>query len=242
MTQPPAPLTKYTPESHKTVLAGFPSSWRAFLGTEIMDLLEVPLGTILKKPFYPDRSEIFKAFQKTPPNEVKVVLLGQDPYHGPGQAHGLSFSVPAPAAIPPSLRNIYKELSDDLGNNLLPHSGDLSAWAAQGVLLLNAVLSVAPGEAGSHQKSGWQDFTDGVIKRLNQDLDHLVFILWGNYAQKKRPLIDPTKHLVITSVHPSPLAAHRGFFGSRPFSKTNHYLASKGKTPINWMVGQEAKK
>ncbi len=213
----------------------FPESWKALLGSQVLGLLEPPLRDLLESDFYPALTEIFLAFHKTPPTQVKVVLLGQDPYHGPGQAHGLAFSVPDQVALPPSLRNIFKELIQDLGSPHTPTSGDLTPWAEQGVLLLNTVLSVAPGEPGSHQGKGWQTFTDGVIQKISEHLDHVVFILWGAYAQKKIPLIDVTKHCVLTSVHPSPLAAHRGFFGSRPFSKTNAYLVSMGKAPIDWL-------
>ncbi len=183
-------------------------------------------------PVYPPGGLIFKAFQHTPLARVKVVLLGQDPYHGPGQAHGLSFSVPDGVAKPPSLRNIFKELGDDIGPP--PTSGNLEHWADQGVLLLNATLTVAAGQAGAHQRQGWETFTDAVIRKVSDERPHVVFILWGAYAQKKTALIDPQKHLVIKSVHPSPLSAHNGFFGSRPFSQTNAWLEAHGESPIAW--------
>lgn len=185
------------------------------------------------KKIYPPASMIFRAFDYTPFNDVKVIIIGQDPYHGPHQANGLSFSVREGIALPPSLQNIYKELQDDL-NAPFPSSGNLEHWAKQGVLMLNATLTVAAGNAGSHQGKGWETFTDAAIAQLSQQKDHLVFILWGAYAQKKGAQIDRNRHFVINSPHPSPFSADRGFFGSRPFSKTNEYLISKGKTPIRW--------
>jgi uracil-DNA glycosylase len=182
---------------------------------------------------YPPGHLIFNAFNTTPFHAVKVVILGQDPYHGPGQAHGLCFSVPEGVEKPPSLVNIFKELNSDLGIKV-PDHGNLSKWAEQGVLLLNATLTVRANQAGSHQKKGWEVFTDKVIELLAKELDSLVFILWGNYAQAKAIMIDSGKHLVLKAVHPSPLSASRGFFGSRPFSQTNSFLISKGKTPIDW--------
>ena len=182
---------------------------------------------------YPPGKLIFNAFNTTPFDKVKVVILGQDPYHGPGQAHGLCFSVPDGVKFPPSLRNIYKELSNDIGINI-PKSGNLTKWAEQGVLLINATLTVRQAQAGSHQKKGWEIFTDAVIKAVSDRKENVVFILWGNYAQSKEKLIDSSKHFIIKSVHPSPLSASRGFFGSKPFSKTNNYLQSKGLEPINW--------
>jgi len=182
---------------------------------------------------YPKGSLIFNAFDKTPFDRVKVVILGQDPYHEPGQAHGLCFSVNEGIALPPSLQNIYKELEDDLG--IPPKtSGNLEHWAEQGVLLLNATLTVRAHQAGSHQHRGWEEFTDAVIHRVAEEKEHTVFILWGSYAQKKGEFIDPLKHRILKSAHPSPLSAYRGFFGSKPFSKTNHYLVQTGQTPINW--------
>lgn len=185
------------------------------------------------KRIYPLGGQIFRAFDLTPFEQVKVVILGQDPYHGPGQAHGLSFSVGPGVAPPPSLQNIYKELAGDLGI-AHPGHGNLESWARQGVLLLNSCLTVEDGRAGSHQGKGWERFTDAVIAALNQEHKGLAFILWGRKAQDKGASIDRDRHLVITSVHPSPLSAHNGFFGSRPFSRTNDYLAAQGKSPIDW--------
>lgn len=187
----------------------------------------------LGKVIYPAGKNIFRAFELTPFDRVKVVILGQDPYHGEGQAHGLSFSVPEGVPFPPSLRNIFQELKSDLGTDP-PLQGDLSSWAEQGVLLLNATLTVEKGRAGSHAQIGWQQFTDQVIHQISQLRENCVFILWGNYAKQKIKLIDQEKHLVISSAHPSPLSAHNGFFGSAPFRKTNNYLISVGKSPINW--------
>jgi uracil-DNA glycosylase len=185
------------------------------------------------KTIYPKPDALFKALNATPLDAVEVVILGQDPYHGPGQAHGLSFSVPAGTALPPSLRNIFKELAADLGVKP-PPSGYLGGWAEQGVLLLNAVLTVEGGAAGSHAGRGWERFTDKILAVLSREKTGLVFVLWGSYAQKKRALIDESKHLVLTSAHPSPLSAHRGFFGSRPFSQINAYLKATGQRPIDW--------
>ena len=185
------------------------------------------------KRIYPPGGQIFRAFDLTPFEQVKVVILGQDPYHGPGQAHGLSFSVGPGVAPPPSLQNIYKELAGDLGI-AHPGHGNLESWARQGVLLLNSCLTVEDGRAGSHQGKGWERFTDAVIAALNQEHEGLAFILWGRKAKDKGASIDRDRHLVITSVHPSPLSAHNGFFGSRPFSRTNDYLAAQGKSPIDW--------
>lgn len=182
---------------------------------------------------YPPAGKIFAAFDACPFNDVKVVIIGQDPYHGPGQANGLCFSVEPDVAIPRSLINIFKEIQNDLGCPI-PANGDLSRWAKQGVLLLNATLTVRAHEAGSHQGKGWEQLTDAAIKELNAQRDGLVFILWGAYAGKKAELIDRTRHLILTSVHPSPLSASRGFFGNRHFSRANKYLISQGKTPIEW--------
>ena len=184
---------------------------------------------------YPPMKDLFAAFWKTPFNNVKVVILGQDPYHTPGCAHGLSFSVPRGIKVPPSLKNIYRELNEDL-NTPIPSHGDLSSWATQGVLLLNTVLTVQERRAGSHQGQGWERFTDRVIKELNDRREHLVFVLWGKKAQAKRSMLNESKHLVIASPHPSPYSADRGFFGSRPFSKTNAYLSTHGVNPIDWML------
>lgn len=185
------------------------------------------------KTIYPPAAKIFAAFDATPFDDVKVVILGQDPYHGPGQANGLSFSVNDGIKFPPSLQNIYKELEDDLGI-AAPSSGDLTKWASQGVLMLNATLTVEAAKAGSHQKKGWENFTDAVIDHINREMENVVFILWGSYAQKKGAKIDRNKHYVIESAHPSPLSVYRGFWGSKPFSKTNEFLRSKNITPINW--------
>lgn len=183
---------------------------------------------------YPPGPQIFAALDKTPFDEVKVVLLGQDPYHGAGQAHGLCFSVNDGISFPPSLLNIFKELKDDCGCEI-PKSGNLSKWADQGVLLLNATLTVRANEAGSHQNKGWETFTDHIIQTISAQKEQVVFMLWGRYAQGKIPLIDASKHLVLAAAHPSPLA--RGaFFGSKHFSKCNAYLQANGKTPINWQL------
>lgn len=186
-----------------------------------------------KRVVYPPGGRIFAAFDLTPWEAVRVVILGQDPYHGPGQANGLCFSVGEGVPLPPSLRNIYQELSDDLGV-AAPASGDLSGWARQGVLLLNATLTVRAHEAGSHQKQGWEPFTDEVVRQLNRHPRRLVFILWGSYARKKAEVIDRQRHYLIESPHPSPLSAHRGFFGSRPFSKVNAKLREWGEGEIVW--------
>ncbi|MDO5035512.1 MAG: uracil-DNA glycosylase [Porphyromonas sp.] len=186
---------------------------------------------------YPPGSLIFNAFNLTPFEDVKVVIIGQDPYHGDGQAMGLSFSVPANCPIPPSLRNIYKELSSDL-QLPPPPTGDLTSWAHQGVLLLNATLTVQAHQAKSHHYIGWERFTDRVIQLLSDKHDHLVFILWGSDAQRKERLIDQQKHYILKAPHPSPLSAHKGFFGTQPFSKTNMYLVQKGIRPIQWVEGQ----
>ena len=182
---------------------------------------------------YPPGRYIFNAFDQCPFDCVKVVIIGQDPYHEPGQAQGLCFSVPEGVQIPPSLVNIYKEIHDDLGADI-PQSGDLTRWARQGVLLLNATLTVREHQAGSHQRRGWEQFTDAVIATLSRERTGLVFLLWGSYAQSKRALIDTQRHLVLQSPHPSPLSAHRGFFGNHHFSQTNAWLTEHGQTPIQW--------
>ena len=184
---------------------------------------------------YPEESLIFNAFKLTPLNKVNVVILGQDPYHGPDQAHGLSFSVPKDIKPPPSLKNIYKELQNDL-NISPPDHGNLEKWAKQGVLLLNSVLTVSAGQPASHQKIGWQSFTDAVIKRLSLHRDHLVFLLWGKFAQGKAELIDSNKHLILKAAHPSPFSATYGFFGCKHFSKANQYLKSNGSEEIDWNI------
>jgi len=189
-------------------------------------------GTIV----YPKHSDVFNAFNLTPFNEVKVVILGQDPYHGVNQAHGLSFSVQKGVAIPPSLRNIYKELQTDIPEFNMPSHGDLSSWAKQGVLLLNSTLTVRSNQPGSHQKMGWEQFTDQAIRALSEQREGLVFMLWGRHAQAKASLIDTKKHLVLTAAHPSPFSAYAGFFGCTHFSKANAYLLSKGEKPIDWQL------
>ena len=182
---------------------------------------------------YPPGKLIFNAFNLCPFDKVKVVIIGQDPYHGPGQAHGLCFSVNDGIDFPPSLRNIFKEIQTDLGTPV-PASGDLTRWANQGVLLLNATLTVRAHQAGSHQRRGWEEFTDAAIRTRAEQREHLVFILWGAYAQKKGSFIDRNKHLVLASAHPSPLSAYNGFFGNRHFSRANEYLSQYGKEPIDW--------
>jgi len=213
-------------------------SWKERLASEFEKNYFRTLTDFVRQEYaaqkiYPKGSQIFNAFDKTPFDRVKVVILGQDPYHESGQAHGLCFSVNDGIALPPSLQNIYKELEDDLG---IPQrtSGNLEHWAEQGVLLLNATLTVRAHQAGSHQQRGWEEFTDAVIHHIAEEKEHVVFILWGSYAQKKGEFIDPFKHLVLKSAHPSPLSAYRGFFGSKPFSKTNQYLIQTGQTPIDW--------
>lgn len=187
------------------------------------------------KTIYPAKENIFQALKLTDYDQVKVVILGQDPYHEPGQAQGLSFSVPKGVLLPPSLRNIYQELQADL-NIPKSTSGDLTPWAKQGVLLLNTVLTVEKGKAYSHKGKGWEIFTDRMMTLLNERTDPIIFILWGKGAQEKEKMIDTKKHFILKSVHPSPLSAYRGFFGSKPFSKTNEILKSLGKTPINWKI------
>ncbi|MBK7850882.1 MAG: uracil-DNA glycosylase [Bacteroidetes bacterium] len=182
---------------------------------------------------FPPGTKIFSAFEHTPFNKVKVVILGQDPYHGPGQAHGLSFSVPQGVGLPPSLLNIFKELKNDLGIPI-PKTGNLEKWADQGVLLLNATLTVRESQPGSHQNKGWELFTDSVIREISATRTGVVFILWGNYAKAKEVLIDTTKHFILKSPHPSPFSADRGFFGSKPFSRTNEILKREGQKEIDW--------
>lgn len=206
--------------------APYMSGLRAFLEAEKRD----------GKVIYPPGGEIFNALNTTPLSRVKVVILGQDPYHGPGQAHGLCFSVRRGVTPPPSLLNIFRELQDDVGI-ARPHHGELTHWAEQGVLLLNSVLTVEAGQPGSHQGRGWETFTDAAIRVLNERREHLVFLLWGSYAQRKGRIIDPGRHLVLKSVHPSPLSANRGgWFGHHHFSKTNQYLQDHGQSPIDWSL------
>lgn len=185
---------------------------------------------------YPPVADVFNAFKATEFDQVKVVVLGQDPYHGAGQAHGLAFSVRPDIVIPRSLVNIYKELADDIAGFHIPNHGYLQSWADQGVLLLNTVLTVRAGQAHSHATFGWEQFTDRAIAQLNHHREHIVFLLWGSHAQKKGAFIDRNRHLVLAAPHPSPLSAHRGFFGCKHFSRTNHYLQEHGITPINWQV------
>jgi len=209
-----------------------------FLLSPKMDALKTFLIEEKKadKVIYPPNHLIFNALNTTPLNRVKVVIIGQDPYHGPNQAHGLSFSVQKGVALPPSLRNIFHELHNDLGVKI-PKHGDLTHWAEQGVLLLNAVLTVEAAQPTSHQKRGWEEFTDHVIDVLNEQREHIVFILWGAYAQRKGQRIDQNKHLVLKAAHPSPLSANRGgFFGCKVFSKTNNYLKQHGIEPIDWQL------
>ncbi len=187
------------------------------------------------KAIFPPGALIFNALNSTPLDKVRVVIIGQDPYHGPGQAHGLSFSVPPGVRTPPSLRNIFKEINRDLGLPI-PKHGCLQSWAEQGVLLLNAVLTVEQGLAGSHARRGWERFTSRVIELVNERCEHCVFLLWGSYAQRKGEQIDRTRHCVLTSVHPSPLSAHRGFIGNGHFSAANDYLVSNGLAPIDWSL------
>ena len=213
------------------------SSWKALLQKEFDQPYFEEVATFVRGAYqtggvYPPPGQLFRAFELCPVHQVKVVILGQDPYHGPGQAHGLSFSVPEGVRLPPSLRNIAKELASDTSETLV--SGDLTSWAEQGVLLLNAVLTVEAGKPASHQGRGWETFTDAVIQALSASQEHLVFILWGKYAQQKAELIDSARHLVLSSPHPSPFSAERGFFGSKPFSQANAYLARHGKAPIRW--------
>ncbi|MBB1271909.1 uracil-DNA glycosylase [Psychromonas sp. SR45-3] len=190
----------------------------------------------LGKSIYPAEKDRFNAFSLTDLKNTKVVILGQDPYHGEGQAHGLSFSVPKGIKLPPSLRNIYKELTDDLSWSTVPENGDLTNWAKQGVLLINAVLTVEKSNAGSHAKQGWEQFTNNVIQYINDNKEGVVFLLWGSYAIKKSTLIDSNKHHILSAVHPSPLSAYRGFFGCQHFSKVNNLLIAQNKTPIDWKV------
>lgn len=220
------------------------SSWLNVLGAEFEKPYFVNLKAFLSdqknhgETVYPRNSDIFNAFELCPFDEVKVAILGQDPYHGAQQAHGLSFSVQDGIKPPPSLRNIFKELANEYPDFKEPKSGNLSAWAKQGVLLLNATLTVGAGKPGSHQNQGWEVFTDEVIRKVSELKEHVVFILWGNYARQKKALIDASKHLIIESAHPSPFSAHSGFFGSKPFSRANAYLIQNKKAPINWRLSE----
>ncbi len=214
------------------------NSWKRILSDEFEKPYFTALSDFVHQAYststvYPEGKNIFKAFEATPFYEVKVVILGQDPYHGEGQAHGLSFSVLDGIKIPPSLVNIYKEIESQTGKKM-PNSGNLLRWATQGVLLLNATLTVEAGKAASHQNKGWEQFTDAVIQSINDNSKNVVFLLWGAPAQKKGRLIDRTRHLVLESPHPSPLSAYRGFFGNEHFNKVNDYLKSVGKNEIDW--------
>lgn len=216
------------------------NTWNKLLEDEFKKDYYLRLRDFLIKEYstnliYPDKHDIYNALHYTDFDNVKVVILGQDPYHGPGQAHGLSFSVKPGVQPPPSLMNIYKELKDDLGC-FIPNNGYLKKWADQGVLLLNTILTVRAGEPNSHKGMGWEHFTDKVISFLNDRSEPIVFILWGANAHSKLSIIDNPKHYIIKSVHPSPLSAHRGFFGSKPFSKTNNFLSSIGEKPIDWQI------
>ena len=217
------------------------ASWKEVLKNEFAKpyFEQIPLHIKTEKSqgkiIYPPGSLLFNAFNTTSFDKVKVVILGQDPYHGAGQAHGLCFSVQNGVPPPPSLLNIFKELQDDIGVNI-PNHGNLTHWAEQGVFLLNASLSVRAGEPMSHSKIGWAQFTDMVIKTISEKKKNIVFLLWGKFAQEKRVLIDETKHCILRSVHPSPLSAHAGFFGCKHFSKTNEYLMSKGIDPVDWSL------
>mgnify|MGYP001689427007 FL=1 len=213
-------------------------SWKTRLAGEFEKDYFVKLTDFVRQEYrqatvYPSGPNIFNAFAHCPFDRVKVVIIGQDPYHEPGQAHGLCFSVQDGTPFPPSLQNIFKEITDDLGRPC-PTSGDLTRWADQGVLLLNATLTVRAHRAGSHQGHGWETFTDAAIRCLNAERQHLVYMLWGAYAQKKGASIDTSRNLVLTSPHPSPLSAHRGFFGNRHFSRANDYLVALGESPIDW--------
>lgn len=213
-------------------------SWQKILKEEFEKPYFKNLVSFVKDEYasqkvYPPGHQIFNAFERCPFDDVKVVILGQDPYHGPNQANGLAFSVKDGVRIPPSLINIFKEIKNDLGKDL-PATGNLERWAEQGVLLLNATLTVRASDAGSHQKKGWEEFTDAVVQQVNDQKSGVVFMLWGAYAQKKGAFIDERKHLVLKAAHPSPFAADRGFFGTHHFSKANEYLKAQGKEPIDW--------
>lgn len=239
-------ITVKTAEQKKAILDNvrLPEDWKLALEDELTSDNMDNLRAFLKQAYqsgdsiYPPANLMFNAFNLTPLSNVKVVILGQDPYHRPGQAMGLSFSVPKTIPKPPSLNNVLKEMADDIGTNYSTH-GDLTYWAQQGVLLLNSSLTVSEGAPLSHQNKGWEQFTDAVIDVVNEQTEHTVFILWGSKAQKAGKYINTDKHLILTSVHPSPLAANRGgFFGTKPFSKTNDYLSQHGRTPIDWQLPQ----
>jgi len=230
----------FSSEMANTINPDIEESWKTALNHEFQREYFVTLKSFLQQEkrqymIYPPGPSIFSAFNHTPFEKVKVVILGQDPYHGPGQAHGLCFSVPPGVPAPPSLVNIFKELKDELGIPV-PNHGNLEKWANQGVLLLNATLTVRANQAGSHQKKGWEQFTDQVIRELSARRSGLVFLLWGNYARAKEALIDTTKHHVLKAAHPSPLSAYNGFFGCGHFLKTNELLQQQGLTPIDWNI------
>lgn len=214
-------------------------SWQHHIGSEFDQPYMQQLRAFLQaekqagRQSYPPAELVFNAFNHCPLDNIKVVILGQDPYHGPNQAHGLSFSVPVGERTPPSLVNIYKELASDISMPT-PSHGNLESWAEQGVFLLNSVLTVSAGQAASHQKQGWEQFTDQVIHKINTEAEHVVFMLWGSYAQKKASFVDQSKHLVLSSTHPSPLSAYRGFLGCKHFSQANQWLSQQGIAPINW--------
>jgi uracil-DNA glycosylase len=218
------------------------SSWLKVLNDEFEKDYMLKLKQFLKEEkgaghkVYPKGSDIFNAFNHTPLTNVKAVILGQDPYHGPNQAIGLSFAVQKGITVPPSLKNIYKELATDVPGFTIPNHGDLTPWADQGVLLLNATLTVQAGLAGSHQKKGWEIFTDTVIRKISEEKEGIVFLLWGRFAQAKAELIDQNKHHILKAAHPSPFSADNGFFGCHHFSKTNEILIKEGKTPIDWQI------
>ena len=218
-----------------------PDDWNRWLGDEFQADYMQSLKRFLadekaaKKTIYPHSSQWFRAFELTPLSDVKVVILGQDPYHGPQQAHGLCFSVQAGVAVPPSLVNIYKELASDVGAKPVKH-GHLEAWARQGVLLLNTSLTVEKGNAASHRGKGWEPFTDRAIQTVSEHAQPSVFLLWGSHARQKKSLIDTRRHLILEAPHPSPLSAYRGFFGTRPFSQANRFLVEQGRTPIEWQL------
>ncbi len=225
-------MSEVSPKIHSSWLHRLQKEFESPYFKKLKRFLKIESDTFT---IYPKEDQIYNAFNQTPFDDVKVVIIGQDPYHGENQAHGLSFSVQKRVKLPPSLKNIYKEIESDLGITP-PQSGDLTAWTKQGVLLLNATLTVRAQSPGSHQKKGWEKFTDAVIRKLSDEKENLVFILWGKYAQDKGVIIDSNKHFVIKSAHPSPFAARKGFFGSKPFSKTNEFLKSKNIIPIDWSL------
>jgi uracil-DNA glycosylase len=205
-----------------------------FTAEQFLKLADFVRAEYATKEIFPPQDDIFKAFSLTPFSKVKVVILGQDPYHSDGQAHGLCFSVPVGVDVPPSLKNIYKEIESDLGVKKDFKSGNLESWAEQGVFLLNAILTVVAHTPASHRNKGWENFTDAVIKTISDKREHVVFVLWGNYARSKKTLIDAKKHLILEAPHPSPLSAYAGFFGSKPFSQANKYLVEHGEKEIKW--------